>query len=157
MVKWKTSVNPIYISNHDNSKMVCEIKNETGEFIEKERQELPEMINFWRGFYKNNELGFIGVFASNIGPILFINQTTYPLIKGGYDVKWLKKGKEIDKREFFIYYEGKEIYKIEYDEVKCLYINPYEEDEEFRDFYMWMYKNKDDDNFYNFYMYSEEG
>lgn len=87
--------------------------------------------------------------------MLFINHDTYPLIKGDYDFDLVKRDDGSNKREFTFYFKGKEIYRVEYDEVKCHYTNPYEEDEGFRDFFMWMYKNKTDENFYNFYKYSE--
>jgi hypothetical protein len=155
MVNWRTSIRPIYIQNQDLYKNVCEINTQSGTFIEKERTELPE-IKTWRGFYKNTDTGLIGVFASSVGPVLFINQDTFPLIKGEYDFDWVKKADGSTKREFIFYFKGKEIYRVEYDVVKCYYTNPYEEDEEFRDFFLWMYKNKSDNNFYKFYKYSEE-
>jgi len=155
MVSWETSIRPIYIRNHDNAKMVCEINTETGGIIERLRTDMPETVKYWRGFYKNIDIGVMGIFASSIGPILFINQNYYPLIKDEYNIEWMKKGGGLDKREFTFYYKDKEIYRIEYDEVQCFYTNPYEEDEEFRDFFLWVYDNKTNENFYNFYKYSE--
>jgi hypothetical protein len=154
MVNCKTSIKPIYIQNHDVYKYVCEINTQSGTIIEKERTE-GSHIETWRGCYKNTDTGFIGVFASDIGPVLFINQDTYALIKDDYDIELIKKGKNLKKREFTFCYKEKEIYRTEYDEVICYYANPYEEDEVFRDFFVWMYKNKTDENFYRYYTYSE--
>lgn len=156
MVNWETSITSIYIRNHDSSYTICEINTKTGEIIEKLRTSMSNTDKFWRGFYKNIDVGMIGVFASSIGPILFINQIYYPLIKGDYNIVWTKKGENLDRREFIFYYLEKEIYREEYDEVKCLYTNPYEEDEEFRDFFLWMHGNMNNDNFYRFYKYSED-
>ena len=156
MVTWKTSINPIYIRNFDLFKYVCEIDSNNGIIAERERSSLPETIQMWRGFYKNIENGFIGVFASNIGPILFINQDTYPLIKGEFDFKWKKTGFDKKKREFEFYYKGTKVFKIKYPEVKCYYTNPYEEDEIVRDFFLWLYDIRLKDNSYNRFIYSKE-
>lgn len=155
MVDWRTSLGPIYIKNFNLFKYVCEINTQTGVIIERERSELPEEIKTWRGFYKDIDIGVIGLFASSIGPILFINQDMYPLIEGDYDIEWVKKGKDLTRREFTFYYKGEEIYRIEYDEVECLYTNPYEIDEQVRDFFCWVYQIQTDENNYNHFKYSK--
>lgn len=73
MVNWETKINPIAIQNHDIYKMICLYNTITGDYDEIERSELKDLNRPWRGFYTQKSNDVIGVFATNKGPVFFIN------------------------------------------------------------------------------------
>lgn len=147
MVKWKTSVVPIYLRNREAYDRVCRFNPENGDYTEVERVELPDSLVLWRGYYKKIEKVFIGVFASEKGPVLFVNKQMYLLKKGLYRFNLVSLENE---NEFSFFYEGNEKFSIKYPRIKSLWTNPYE-DEEFVDLIVWLYNNMNDEDFYNYY------
>jgi len=128
--------------------MVCIYKPESGEFEEKDRSEISDIKETWRGFYKDTDKGLVGVFATDQGPVFFVNDSTYLLTEGDWDFIIEEMG---DKNAFTFYYNGQEQFKIEYIKTKDLGIHPYA-DEEFMDFFVWMSKKKESKSFIDFYI-----
>ncbi len=87
MVNWKTAITPIYIQNHDIHKVICVYKPESGEFEEKDRSELLDLKETWRGYYKNTDKGLMGIFATDRGPVFFVNSERYLLPEKSWDFK----------------------------------------------------------------------
>lgn len=150
MVNWETKINPIAIQNHDMYKMICVYDTTTGDCSEMERSELEDLNKTWRGFYTKKANNLIGVFATNKGPVFFVNSDMYLLAQNDWNFHV-----EVfpEKSIFSFVYNDEEHYKLEYTRPKELGVNPYA-DEEFMDFFVWMAKNKANKNFIGFYTIS---
>lgn len=147
MVNWKTSITPIYIQNHDIHKKICMYNVENGAYVEKERTEFPELKETWRGFYKNANKDIIGIFATDKGPVFFVNDVMYLLTEKDWDFK-VETLQDINLFTFL--YDGKEQYRIQYQRTKDIGVHAYA-DEEFMDFFVWMAKKKESKTFIGFY------
>ena len=150
MVAWKTSINPIYIQDDDLFNNICVYNTITGWHDYKTRSELgiKTISDCWRGFSKQNGSDTLGIFASNIGPIFFINEKIYSLKNNEWE--FLVKEINKDMNCFTFIYNGEIVYKAKYKRVKELGIHPYA-DEETMDFFIWMSKKKESPNFMDFY------
>ncbi|MGM9988788.1 MAG: hypothetical protein ACI35O_16400 [Bacillaceae bacterium] len=148
MIDWKTKINPIVITNHDIYKMICLYNTLTGECNEIERSGLKGLNKDWIGFYVKKGNDLIGVFATNKGPVFFINSNMYPLVQNDwdFDIEVLSSERNV----FSFVYNGQEIYRLEYERTKLIGIHPYA-DEEFMDFFVWMSKWKESGDFLDFY------
>ena len=150
MVAWKTSINPIYLQEHDVSAITCVYNTITGDYEIKSSAELgiKTFSDCWRGFSKQNGSDIVGIFASNIGPIFFINEKMYSLKNNEWD--FLVKVIDNELNQFSFMFNEKLIYKTTYKRVKELGIHPYA-DEEFMDFFIWMSKRKESPRFMDFF------
>ncbi len=150
MVTWKTSINPIYIQDDDLSNKICVYNTITGDYEIKSSAELgiKTFSDCWRGFSKQNGSDTLGIFASDMGPIFFINEKMYPLKNNEWE--FLVKNINKDMNYFTFIYNKEIVYKTKYKRVKELGIHPYA-DEETMDFFIWISKKKESPNFIDFY------
>lgn len=147
MVNWKTKITPILIENFDSINHICVYKPENGEFVEKNRMDITELKETWIGYYKNTEKGLIGIFASDCGPVFFVNNERYLLTEGSWD---FEISVIADYSHFSFWHDGKEYFNIDYLNEADIGIHPYA-DEEFMDFFVWLSKCKDSRTFITFY------
>ncbi len=150
MVAWKTSINPVFIHDHDVANRICAYDTVTGAYEIKTNIELgiKTISDCWIGFSKQNGSDTLGIFASNIGPIFFINEKMYSLKNNEWD--FLVKVIDKELNQFSFVFNEKLIYKTTYKRVKELGIHPYA-DEEFMDFFIWMSKHKESPTFMDFF------
>lgn len=147
MVDWKTKINPIAIQNHDIHKIICVYNTLTGECNEIQRSELGGLNKTWRGFYTKKANDLIGVFATDKGPVFFVNSNMYLLAQNDWDF-YVEVFSE--RNVFSFVYNSQVIYRLEYLRTKEFGIHAYA-DEEFLDFFAWMSKNKENKSFIDFY------
>lgn len=150
MVNWKTKINPIFIQDNDVSDNICVYNTVTGENQIKTRSELGiQSINdTWIGFSKQNREDVIGIFATDLGPVFFVNEKMFPLAGHEWDFVVEKVSQETNIFSFI--YNSEKVLEIDYIKVMELGTHPYA-DEEFMDFFLWMAKKKESKNFIDFY------
>jgi hypothetical protein len=147
MAVWKTSWTPIYIQNHEIHKNICIYEPETGQSVEKDRSEFPEIKETWRGFYKSLDSGVMGIFATDKGPVFFVNDRRYLLTEKEWDFEVESIG---NNNIFSFWFDKKEQLKIDYKKTDDLGIHTYVE-EDVIDFFVWMTKKKKSKTFIEFY------
>ncbi len=155
MVNWKTKINPIFIQDNDVSNNICVYNTVTGENQIKTRSELgiQSISDTWIGFAKQNGEDVIGVFATNCGPVFFVNEKMFPLMGSKWD---FVVGMVLEETNMFSFiYNDEKVIEISYKRVVELGTHPYA-DEEFMDFFTWMSKKKESKTFIDFYTLKDE-
>jgi hypothetical protein len=148
MVSWKTLMNPIYLQEHDTYNLICQYNTVTGHFEKKTRQELASVEDLWTGFAKYADNDVAGLFATNNGPVFFINENMYPLKENEWDFFVEQENDAINIFSFV--YNGKQVYETRYKKVTTLDVHAFA-DEEFMDFYTWMSLKKKSPTFIDYY------
>ncbi|HBF36151.1 MAG TPA: hypothetical protein DDW50_02395 [Firmicutes bacterium] len=104
--------------------------------------------DLWIGVAQQNGTDIIGVFATDQGPVFFVNKQRYLL--NGNEWDFSVKQKNTQNNTFRFVYNKVVVYEANYKRVTELGVHPYA-DEEFMDFYTWMTKKKISKTFIQYY------
>lgn len=141
----KRSVEPLYIQMYPAKEWVCEYLPSKGSFNELKLSDTKVITS--KGFYVKNEGTIIGLFASTEGPVIFKDDTQIPLELGKYNMELEEQGAN---RIFKLIVNGEEVFVIKYEKPRFANWDVWS-DEETLDFFSWLYKNQNDDQFHRFY------
>jgi hypothetical protein len=150
MASWTTSKNPIYLQEHDTYNLICLYNTATGHYEKRTRQELglDSIEDTWTGFAKYADDDVVGIFATNNGPVFFINGNMYHLKDNEWDF-FVERGNDAINIFSFMYNGGK-VYETRYKKVTCLDVHAFA-DEAFMDFFIWMSLHKESPTFMDYY------
>ena len=98
-----------------------------------------------KAFYVRFPDGFIGVYSSVHGPVLFVNSSKYLFIDSSWSVSVQKKG-ALNEVKFAGLDQGSRSFQFEYAAVELDPLDPWSE-EQFDDFFIWMTKKRCDREF----------
>lgn len=99
-----------------------------------------------RGFYVCTGSALVGLYASEKGPVFFVDRRQYVLEPGHYRMEHIEREKT---REFRLSISGNEVYSVEYD--KPRWIDDSLNDEEICDFFLWLHKRQNNTGFHSFF------
>lgn len=140
----------LYLQHHDAAKLALAYDSATGEYREVLRgADLPES-KLARGFYVSAGGTFVGVYASDKGPVCFHGRTRYRLAEPGYQADLSSTPEQ--GRSFSLQRDQEELFRIHYAPPAALG-SPYwpDDDEEFNDFFAWLKSNLGNPKFFSYY------
>jgi hypothetical protein len=132
---------------HFNNQAVLVYDRETGLHEEIDREAFPDDARYWRGFYMPHGAGFIGVYATSLGPMVFVGPERTLARQGVTHASVADEGK---RRRFRLEHAGEELISLRYTPLPSGF-DCWSQDEAIVDFYIWLERNTDDPKWYSYY------
>lgn len=133
----------VYMQNFQLYKTVCEYHVDDGYYKEIHRDNM--IYDKTNGVYVNTNGLIIGLYASNKGPVLVCNDKKFNLMHKNYELQVISKSEKTNN--FVVKIDREEIISIEYPRIQYVDYDPWSSEEEV-DFFSWLVKKQQEEDFY---------